>query len=266
MLTNYHTHSTFCDGADTPEEMVLAAVEKGFDALGFSGHGYTKRDSSFCMRDTAGYISEIRRLQSKFSDKLQVYLGVEEDLIHPAERKDFDYIIGSSHYICKDGNFYSIDGSPASFQECIDLFGGDPIAMTEAYYDTFCTYINQRKPDIIGHFDLVTKFDEMNGFRLMQDKTYTTQAEKYLKYALCSGSIFEVNTGAIARGMRTMPYPSEQLLYTIKKEGGKVILSSDCHDRNKLDCYFTETRQYLRDIGFTSCIVLYNGAFVSETL
>ena len=35
---NLHTHTLFCDGRDTPEDMVLSAIEKGFSVLGFSGH------------------------------------------------------------------------------------------------------------------------------------------------------------------------------------------------------------------------------------
>ena len=46
--------------------MVVAALEKGFCSLGFSGHGFTSTDSSWCMKDTEGYISEIRRLQEKY--------------------------------------------------------------------------------------------------------------------------------------------------------------------------------------------------------
>ena len=61
MLTNYHTHSTFCDGKSTPEEIVKAAIAEGFDAIGFSGHGYTEYDLRYCMRDVAGYITEIVR-------------------------------------------------------------------------------------------------------------------------------------------------------------------------------------------------------------
>ena len=38
MKRNLHTHSTFCDGKNTPEEMVRAAIAKGFDAIGFSSH------------------------------------------------------------------------------------------------------------------------------------------------------------------------------------------------------------------------------------
>ncbi len=38
MLANYHTHTTYCDGKNTPEEIVLCAIEKGFTSIGFSGH------------------------------------------------------------------------------------------------------------------------------------------------------------------------------------------------------------------------------------
>ena len=37
---NLHTHTTFCDGKDTPEELIEAAIAKGFDSIGFSGHSY----------------------------------------------------------------------------------------------------------------------------------------------------------------------------------------------------------------------------------
>ena len=39
---NFHTHTTFCDGSHSAEEMVLSAIEKGFTALGFSGHSQVK--------------------------------------------------------------------------------------------------------------------------------------------------------------------------------------------------------------------------------
>lgn len=266
MLTNYHTHSTFCDGKNTPREMVLAAIDKGFDALGFSGHGFTKSDSSFCMRETDRYIETIRNLQNEFADKIQIYLGVEEDLIHPSNRENFDYIIGSCHYICKDGRLYSVDGSMECYQTCLSLFDGDILHYAEAYYETFCAYIQKRRPDIVGHFDLITKFDEQNGYELMHNRDYIRLAENYLDVALSSGCIFEVNTGAIARGMRTTPYPSVDLLYRMKKQDAKVILSSDCHNCDYLDCNYAETRQMLRDIGFKKVYHLYDGCFMTENL
>ena len=47
MKQNLHTHSIFCDGKDTIEEMTLEAISKGFDILGFSGHGYLDVASNF---------------------------------------------------------------------------------------------------------------------------------------------------------------------------------------------------------------------------
>ena len=266
MLTNYHTHSIFCDGIDTPEEMVLAAIAKGFDALGFSGHGFTLKDSSYCMKDLVGYKQTVLDLKKKYADKIQIYHGVEEDMCHPAFRTDYEYIIGSSHYICKDNAYYAVDSGLDYYKKCVALFGGDAKAMAKSYYEAFVSYILSRKPDIVGHFDLITKYDEMNDNVLLGDREYLDIAAKYMERALDSDCIFEVNTGAIARACRTKPYPCEELLHLMRKRNAKLILSSDCHDSRMLDCKFVETEQLLRDIGFTSVYVLYNGVFQPRML
>ena len=80
MKQNLHTHSIFCDGKDTIEEMTLEAISKGFDILGFSGHGYLSIDDG-SMRDTKGYISEVERIKSKYSSSIQIHLGIEEDML-----------------------------------------------------------------------------------------------------------------------------------------------------------------------------------------
>ena len=41
ILTDLHVHTNYCDGKNTPEEMVLAAIEKGMECIGFSVHSYT---------------------------------------------------------------------------------------------------------------------------------------------------------------------------------------------------------------------------------
>ena len=266
MLTNYHTHTTYCDGKDTPETMALWAAQKGFDALGFSGHGYTLMDTSFCMRDMEGYKADIRRLQQKYRNRMQIYMGVEEDMIHPVKREEFDYIIGSAHYVCKDGKYYSIDGGEDCFQTCLALFDGDPLALARGYFEPFCAYIQKRKPDIVGHFDLLTKYDEALGGPLLSDPAYLQIARDYLALALESDCIFEVNTGAMARGIRTSAYPCEELLHLMKEKDAKVILSSDCHNARQLDFGLAQTRQLLKDVGFQKVYNLYDGRFQAEDL
>ena len=46
MKMNYHTHTTWCDGKDTPEAVVVAAIDKGFDAIGFSSHAMLPEDDT----------------------------------------------------------------------------------------------------------------------------------------------------------------------------------------------------------------------------
>lgn len=264
MISNFHTHSVFCDGDNTLEKIATSAIEKGFTSLGFSGHGFTPFDTRYCMLKTEDYIKEIMALKEKYKDKIEIYLGVEEDAFNPLKREDFDYIIGSSHYFNVDGKYYPIDSSYEYFKECIKVFKGDTLKLSENYYSNFCDYILKRRPDIIGHFDLITKFDEMDTSLFLEDKRYNEIAEKYLKVALSADCIFEVNTGAISRGYRKTPYPNENLLYIIKKENGKLILSSDSHNKDTLDFGFNDAKLLLKDIGFEYVYTLKGGNFVKD--
>ena len=265
MLSNFHTHTCFCDGKNTPEEMVKSAIEKGFSALGFSGHGYTDFDRRYCMTDMDGYIKEIKRLKSEYKDKIQIYLGCEEDIFGEVNRADFDYIIGSSHYVEKDGKLFDVDDEYSKLKGCVDLFGSS-LAYAEAYYAAFCEYILRRKPDIVGHFDLLTKYDEKFEPLFLGDKEYDKIAEKYLKEALKSECIFEINSGTISRGTRKTPYPAENLLYVIKKENGRVMINSDSHEKGTLDCHFAEMKKWLLDCGFEYTYTIHDGKFVKDYL
>ena len=266
MLSNLHTHSSFCDGKNTPEEIVTAAIEKGFSSIGFSGHGYTDFDLRYCMKNTAGYISEINRMKEKYKTDIQVYLGVEEDAFCHVRRDDFDYIIGSSHYYCVNGQYYPIDSNYDYFKKCLTLFDRDPVQMAHAYYEPFCRYIKDRKPDIVGHFDLITKFDELDAPLFLENKDYHKTAEEYTRAAAQSGCLFEVNTGAISRGFRSAPYPYENLLQILKKNGSGLVLASDSHSIETLSYGFSDMRSYLKDVGFRFVYVLYNGEFVKDFL
>lgn len=262
MLANFHTHSTFCDGKSTPEEVVVAALEKGFSAIGFSGHGYTGFDLRYCMKDTEGYIAEIRRLKEKYSKDIQVYLGIEEDAKALTNRAEFDYIIGSSHYIYKDGKYHSIDSSVDWYNRCLAAFDNDIIAMAQAYFEAFLNYIKSRRPDIVGHFDIITKFDEVGEFHLLKNKAYQTLAVKYAEEAAKCGCIIELNTGAVSRGVRSAPFPSEQVLHALKKADARMILSSDSHKADTLDFGFEDAKLLLKDVGFKQLYTLYNNEFI----
>ncbi|MBQ6088027.1 MAG: hypothetical protein IJK95_00550, partial [Firmicutes bacterium] len=62
--------------------------------------------------------------------------------------------------------------------------------------------------------------------------------------------LFEVNTGAMAKGYRTVPYPSADTLSVIKEMGGQLIINSDCHKAEKLDHGFAEAKTAIEKAGF----------------
>ena len=266
MLANFHTHTVFCDGKNTVDELVRAALEKGFSALGFTGHGVTDFDKSSCLKNEDEYIAAVLRAKERYRGKIDVYLGVEEDAFAPVCRDKYEYVIGSCHYFKLDGAYYPIDDGIESWKKCVALFEGNAERLAEEYYRAFCGYILQRKPNIIGHFDLITKYEEKSESLFLKNEKYFEIAEKYLQQALKAECIFEVNTGAIFRGYRTSPYPHERLLYSILKGGGRVILSSDAHVASGLDFYFTETEKLLKEIGFSCVYTLKNGRFEKVNL
>jgi histidinol-phosphatase (PHP family) len=266
MLSNLHTHSTFCDGRNTPEEIVLSALEKGFSSIGFSGHSHTPFDLRYCMKNTDGYIREIERLKKKYNKDIQIYLGAEEDAFVTVDRKAFDYIIGSSHYFFMNGEYFPIDSNYDYFKRCLEIFDHNVIRLANSYYTNFCGYIKSRKPDIIGHFDWITKFDEMDTSLFLKNAEYNRIAEKFVAEAAEANCIFEVNTGAISRGYRTSPYPNENLLYILKKLDAKITLSSDSHSIETLNFAFDEMKKRLFEIGFRYYYILYDGEFVKQGL
>ncbi len=261
MKSNYHSHTTYCDGNNTPREMVISAIEKGFDSFGFSAHGYTAFDLRYCVKDMDGYIKEITELKKEFKGKIDIYLGIEEDAFYLNDREKFDYIIGSSHYFNVGGKYYPIDSNHDCFKKCLEVFNYDVIRLSDTYYKEFVSYIKRRKPDIVGHFDLITKFDEMGDSLFLENKEYIELSKKYMDIVISNDLIFEVNTGAISRGYRKNPYPHESLLYVLKKKDARLTLSSDTHNKDTLDTYFEESKEILKDIGFKYLYSIKDGEF-----
>lgn len=241
MKTNFHTHTIFCDGADTPEQLVQTALEKGFHALGFSGHSETFFDLSYCMSEgaTRSYRADVARLKEQYAGRITLYCGVEQDYWSTASTTGYDFVIGSVHYLKMGDQYFPVDESGEMLlQWSRQYFDGDIYALIEAYYRTVSTLVEKTHADIIGHFDLITKFNESGALFDEQQPRYRAAALTAAESLLKTGKPFEINTGAMARGFRKTPYPSHFLVEFLATHGGKLVLSSDCHRREALDFGF----------------------------
>ena len=233
MIRTYlHMHTCFCDGKNSPEEMVLAAIDRGMECIGFSGHSYTFFDESWCMSESATeeYRRDIAALKKKYKDRIRILCGMEKDFYSTQDTSDFDYVIGSVHYLKAGETFIPVDESPEILKKAaVDYFGGDLCALAEEYYRTVSAVVEKTGADIIGHFDLITKFMETDAIPDITDPRYVSAWKRAADRLLAAGRPFELNTGAISRGYRTSPYPEKSILDYIQKNSGRIILSSDSH-------------------------------------
>ena len=76
-----------------------------------------------------------------------------------------------------------------------------------------------------------------------------------------SVDVFEVNTGAIARGYRKTPYPQDFILKELKKRGCGIIITSDCHDNRFLDYKFDEALHLVKACGFKEVLKMTDKGF-----
>jgi histidinol-phosphatase (PHP family) len=251
MKTNYHTHTTWCDGKDSAESVVLAAIEKGFSEIGFSSHAMLpERDETWVLTPEKAprYAEEIRALAEKYAGRIRVLCGVEADFIPGGACPDRavyaamapDYLIGSVHFVvAADGARVPVDHTPELLAAGIrDHFGGSAERFVRAYFAQERVMAARFDFDVVGHADLVRKFNVKHPYFSETADWYLEELEATADALAASGKIVEVNTGAIARGWLDDAYPSPALRALLRARGVRFILSADAHSADAVDGAF----------------------------
>ena len=260
---NLHTHTVYDDGKNTPPEMAQAALDAGLASLGFSGHSILPFDNDWAMTalSQAQFMAEVSRTRYAFSGRLSVFCGLEWDLLS-APPEGFDYIIGSIHHLPVNGGIVSVDESRGTTEHALTgHFGGDADAYARAYYAQYEALAGVDAVDIVGHFDLLTKFNEPEPLFDENSPKFLDAAISAMETLLKKDKIFEVNTGAMQRGYRTAPYPSVRLLRELKARNARILVSSDAHSADGVAFAFAETEEMLRSMGFRELWTLTEQGF-----
>ena len=243
-----HTHTYFCDGKDSPEDMVKSAIEKGLKIIGLCCHSYTDFTGECCitLEKEPIYAQELDRLKEKYKDKITILRGIEKDFHTTKSIVKYDYVIGSKHYFKINDKYYFIDRAKEEFIKSVkEAFGGDYYLAIERYYESLATIVEKTDCDIIGHFDLVTKYNEGDNLFSTKDPRYINAYKRAVDKLVKFGKPFEINTGAISRGYRTAPYPAQDIIDYIKEKGGKFVLSSDSHSKENIAYQYDKWKHLL---------------------
>ena len=257
-----HTHSDLCDGRDSLEAMAAAAFAAGVRYFGASGHSHTPvpHDAGGVLsEDLTDYRTRLKRLREAYRGRMEVLLGIEQDSCSPQPVPDWaDYWIGSVHnlYDPATGAYHCVDWDREKLAACRDeMFCGNALAMAEGYYADVAA-MAARCPTILGHIDLVTKFNESAAFFNETAPRYRAAALEALHAADPERTLLEINTGGMARGYRTTPYPALFLLRAWHEMGGGVILTADSHPTGTGVWGYRQSADWARAAGYTRCMIL----------
>ena len=262
---NLHIHTIYADGKDKPEDIVRVAIDRGYSSIGFSEHSYMSFSSypyQMEIKDVDNYKREIRSLKVKYKDVIDIFCGMELEIFSDVPLDGFDYLIGSVHYLDFDGTLLGFDdGLEETLEYLKSNFGGDGLKFAKKYYETVAILPEKAKIDIIGHFDLITKNNETGRFIDVSSKEYLNFGFEAINALKGKIPLFEVNTGAISRGYRTSPYPQMDFLKEFKRQGFGVVITSDCHNKDFIDCFYDEANDLIAEAGFKSKWILTDKGF-----
>ena len=277
MLTNYHSHNTFCDGRETMEEFVKYAIAKGVKKYGFSSHAPLPFHTHWTMNaeDYPEYESEFHRLKVKYKDRIELFLGLEIDYIHGFSNAKsaffqnikLDYAIGSIHYLdmLSDGNYWSIDGPFIDFDKGLtELFGGDIRLATERFYHISNCMFDSGGFDIVGHFDKITLHGSQYADFDTDTLWYRNLVGESLQQIKNKGFILEINTKSLSE--RGITFPENKLFHLIHELQIPITVNSDCHYPSRVIDGFETTYSNLKKIGFTHLQQLVDGKWQAVSL
>jgi len=279
MITNYHTHTVFCDGQFEPVCYVDEAIRQGMTSLGFSAHapvnfptGWTIIPERLC-----DYHSEIHRLKRNYADCLDIYCGLEADFfpdilsevqsLYSGYR--WDYIIGSVHFIGvrPNGRRWCIDGPHDEFLDgWRKIMDSDPLQPIQQYFEMTREMVRRMKPDIVGHIDKIKIQYRPDCMVPDTHPFFRAQLMATLEEIAATDCIVEVSTRGIQKGQTPDYFPGQWAIAQMQKMNIPVTVSSDAHAPYALTFGFERAENILRENGYRTVMMLKNGKWEERPL
>lgn len=197
-----------------------------------------------------------------------------------------EYTIGSTHFVPVLGS--DVWSAPAAFgthregsenwdligvdgdigllhDQCRQYYGGDFYALSADYYRFEAMVATRLHPTFIGHFDLITRFNDLSradGGHFLDETSerYLLPARRAMEALVAYGLPFEINCGAVNRGRKKELYPRPELLRHLHALDGEILISADAHQKELLDGGFEEAMEVARWAGFTHTNLLVRKA------
>jgi histidinol-phosphatase (PHP family) len=258
MLTDYHLHlrpdeegSSFERHFTTEnvERYLDAAAAAGIEELGVSEHVYRFRQALDLWQHPLWVENAVDDLDAycEFVRATPLRLGVECDFIPGAEERveallgarDFDYVVGSVHFIG--------EGDAAVDHEGFDVWEGERDAeeIWRRYFEMVAGAARSGLYDILAHPDLVKVWGRA---RPLPDRDLRAFYEPAVEAIAGSGIAVEISTAGLRKPVGEL-YPSRQFAEMCVEAGASFALSSDAHLPEQIGFEYERAIEFLDELG-----------------
>lgn len=275
-LTNYHSHTSFCDGHAPMEEFVIEAIHQGFASYGISSHAPLPFPTRWTMNkeEVSAYFEAFYRLKKKYQGEIDLYIGMEIDYLDEQSNPSIDYFqllpldyrIGSVHLLSDDkGEIVDIDCSKEKFKEKIyTYFHSDLKGVVLAYYSKLMSMVELGGFDFVGHADKIAfnasyyqpGVTEQDWYKKLLTGLFVLIAEK--------GLMMEINTKAYHK--LGVFYPNEKHFSLINQLHIPVLVNSDAHYPALINDGRAEAFQALKSVGIEQVMELVAGKWCKSSI
>jgi histidinol-phosphatase (PHP family) len=257
VLTDYHLHLR-PDALDARadehftqanfERYRAAASERGIAELGVSEHIYRFEQAldvwqhpfwvPFAKDDLDAYCSFVReRTDLKLGIEADFILGAEDRTANLLQARDFDYVVGSVHFI-RDG---AVDMDEYSVWES----GRSVEQIWQRYFETIGESARSGLFDVLAHPDLVKVW---GGERPLPEGDLRRYYELAMGGIADSGIAVEVSTAGLRKRVEEL-YPAPAFLEMCLEAGAPVALSSDAHRPEDIGADYDQALELLGELG-----------------
>jgi histidinol-phosphatase (PHP family) len=258
MLTDYHLHLRPDDaGTDferyfTPENVDryrAAAAAAGIEELGVSEHVYRFRQALDLWRHPFWVENAVDDLDAycEFVGETPLRLGIECDHVPGAEERiaalleerDFDYVVGSVHFVG--------EGDAAVDHEGFDVWdsGGDADEIWRRYFEALAACARSGLYDILAHPDLVKVWGRA---RPLPERDLSDFYEPAVEAIAESGIAVEISTAGLRKPAAEI-YPARAFAEMCVEAGASFALSSDAHLPEQVGYEYDRAVEFLDEIG-----------------
>ena len=252
MLADYHMHTPLClHAVGHPREYANQALSMGLAEIGMSDHNPMPDyfdDWRMLIADFPRYLdmveearADVPQMPIRLSLECDYLPGQESWIERQAKMADFDYLIGSVHYIAPG---WDVD-NPKHLSRWRE--SGAVEHIWQRYWELYAQMIRTRLFDFYAHPDLPKKF----GLRPEGDLRH--YYEPTIKALEETNSVFEVSTAGLRKEVGEI-YPSREFLEMAFEAQIPIVISSDSHAPGEVGIHFDKALRLVREVGYRSTV------------